>query len=127
MALNPLLVLQKGLKVLESRVKTRKKALQTRLAERKSISPQDKRWLDHDTNLVDEQRVLEALENASDYERAFARLDDEQKAVVKRLHDAAGNPSKVVGKKRRRASGIFAVLRLELTYQRPGILTQKRH
>src|SRR5579863_5390982 len=101
MASNSLEVLRKGLKVLESRVKTRKEVLQTRLAERKSISPQDEQWLNHDTNLVDERQVLEVLENALDYEGAFARLDDEQKAVVRRLHEAAGDPSKVVGKKRR--------------------------
>ena len=40
------------------------------------ISSQDEQWLDHDANLVDEEQVLEALENASDYNRGFKRLDD---------------------------------------------------
>jgi len=128
MPLNPLEALRKGLKVLENRVKPRKEALQAQLAERKSISSQDEQWLDHDANLVDEQLVLEALENASDYEQAFATLDDEQKGVVKKLYGAAGElSSKIVGKKRRRASGIFLVLWLELTNRRPGTLTQRAH
>ena len=104
----PLVVLRKGLKVLKCRVKTKKETLQARLAE-KSISSQDQRWLDHDANLVDEQQVLEALENAPDYERAFERLDNEQKGVVRKLCEAGGSPSKVVGSKRKRASNISAV------------------
>ena len=118
MTLNPLAVLRKGLKVLESRVKTKKEALQTQLAERKSISPQDEQWLDYDANLVDEVQVLEALENASDYDQGLASLNDNQKAIVRKLQEAAGDVSKVVGKKRSRASAIFSVLQLELTYQK---------
>ena len=53
---------------------------------------------------MDEQQVLEALENASDYERGFARLDDEQRGVVRKLQEAAGNLSRVVGKKQKRAT-----------------------
>jgi hypothetical protein len=82
-------------------VKTKKEKLEARLAEKKSISSQDERWLDHDTNLVDEQLVLEALENASDYERGLERLDEEQKSVVRRLREVAGDLAKMVGKKRK--------------------------
>ena len=103
MVLKILEVLQKGLKVLKTQVKSRKEALQARLADRKSISSQDKRWLDYDANFVDEQQILEALENASDYECAFANLDDEQQGVVRKLQEAAGDLSKVIGKKRKRA------------------------
>ena len=99
MPLNPLEALRKGLKVLENRVKPRKEVLQARLAERKSILSQDKQWLNHNANLVDEQLVLEALENVSDYEQAFATLDDEKKGVVKKLYEAAGELSKIARKK----------------------------
>ena len=104
MALRPLEVLRKGLKILDNRNKAKEEALRAQLAEKKSISSQDERWLDCDANLVDEQRVLETLENASDYERGFARLDGEQKDVVRKLQEAAGNLSRAVGKKRKRAS-----------------------
>ena len=109
MVSKPLEVLQKGLKVLTDRVKTRKEALEAQLAEGKAISSQDEQWLDHEANLVDEQRVLEALETASDYEQGFARLDDGQKGLVKRLREAAGDLSIAVGKKRKRVSDIFTV------------------
>jgi hypothetical protein len=48
---------------------------------------------------MDEQQVLKALENASDYEQAFEKLDSEQKGIVRRLCEAAGSLSKVVGGK----------------------------
>jgi hypothetical protein len=69
------------------------------LAEGKSISLQDENWLDHNANFVDEQLVLEALENASDYERGLERLDEEQKSVVRKLWEVAGNLAKMAGKK----------------------------
>jgi hypothetical protein len=103
MVLKPLDILRKGLEVLTNRVKSRKDVLQARLAKKKSISPEDEQWLDYDANLVDEQRILEALENASDYGEGLARLGDEQRNIVKKLHEAAGDLSKVVGKKPKRA------------------------
>jgi len=71
MALTAIEVLRKGLQILKNRVKAKKEALQAQLAEKKSISSQDEQWLDHDANLVDEEWVLKALENASDYEQGF--------------------------------------------------------
>ena len=55
--------------------------------------------LDHDANLVDKQQVLEALESASDYEQGLSRLNDKQRGLIKKLDEAAGNFSKVAGKK----------------------------
>lgn len=110
MVLKPLEVLQKGLEVLTSRTKSRKDALQARLAEAESISSEDEHWLDYEANLVDEQQVLEALGNAPDYEQGFAGLSDEQKDIVKRPREAAGDLSKAIGKKQRRESRIFLVL-----------------
>lgn len=59
---------------------------------------------------MDEQQVLEALENASDYERGVERLDGEQKGVLRKLCEAAGDLSKVVGSKQKYASNTFAVM-----------------
>jgi hypothetical protein len=102
MTLKALEVLKKELKILQAQVKAKKEKLQAQLHERKSISSHDEKWLDNEGNLVDEQRVLDALENASDYERGLERLDDVQKGAVKRLREVAGDLSKVVGKKRKR-------------------------
>jgi len=101
MALTLLEVLKKGLKVLKNQVKTRKETLQAQLAARKSISSQDECWLDHDANLVDEQQALDILEDSSDYEKGFERLDEAQRGIVKKLREAAGDLSKVVGSKRK--------------------------
>jgi len=51
---------------------------------------------------------LDALEEASDYERALEGLDKGQKDVVRKLREAAGDLSKVIGNKRKCAcaSGI---------------------
>jgi SOS response regulatory protein OraA/RecX len=85
MTLKPLEVLKKGLKLLQKQVKTRKDKLQAQLAEKKTISPQDEEWLDQDANLVNEQKLLDDLEKASDYERGLDRLDKGQKTIVRRL------------------------------------------
>ena len=101
MPLRPLEVLKKGLKTLQAQVKAKKEKLQAQLHEKKSISSLEEKWLDNEANLVDEERVLEALETASDYERGLERLDEAQKGVVRRLREVAGDLSKVVGKKRK--------------------------
>jgi hypothetical protein len=49
--------------------------------------------------LIDEQQVVDVMEIASDYEQGFMGLDDGQKGVVRKLQEAAGDLSKVVGKK----------------------------
>jgi hypothetical protein len=103
MALKPLDVLKKGLKLLQRRVKAKREEIQARLADKKSISSQEEKWLDNEANLVDEQQVLDTLEKASDYERGFGRLDDGQKDMVRRLREMAGDLAKTVGKKRKRA------------------------
>ncbi|OJA11230.1 hypothetical protein AZE42_13240 [Rhizopogon vesiculosus] len=95
----------KPLDVLNNRVKVRKETLQAQLAARKSISSQDESWLDHDANLVDEQQALEVLEDASDYERGFERLDEAQKGAVRSLRQAADDLGKVVGSKRKNRYG----------------------
>jgi hypothetical protein len=93
--------LKKGLKILQTQVKSRKDALQARLEERKSISSEDERWLDHDANLVDEQQVLDTLEEVSDYERGVGKLNDAQKGALGRLREVVGDIVKSVGKKRK--------------------------
>ena len=57
------------------------------MAEKKKISSEDEAWLNHEANMVDEQRVIEALETASDYERGFQRLNDVQKGLVRKLRE----------------------------------------
>ena len=82
---SPLNILKKGLEKLESTVKERKQKLKAHLAERRSISSVDEWWLDDEANTVDEKHVIDTLEEASDYKRGVARLDDKGKAIVIKL------------------------------------------
>jgi len=66
MALSSLNILKKGLEKLENAVKDRK------------------------ANTVDEKHIINMLEDASDYERGVARLDNKVKAVVMKLKEWAG-------------------------------------
>lgn len=68
MALKPLEVLKKGLANFTETIKTCKKELGAKLARAETISSSDERWLDGEANTVDEQRVLDTLESASDYD-----------------------------------------------------------
>jgi hypothetical protein len=52
---------------------------------------------------VDKVQVLEALENAPDYEHGLEILSDVQKHIVNKLREAAGDLSRVTGKKRKHA------------------------
>ena len=58
MPLKPLDVLKKGLNVLWNQVKAKKERLQSQLAEKKSISSQEERWLDQEANLHQENVKL---------------------------------------------------------------------
>jgi hypothetical protein len=69
MTLNALDVFKTGLSKVTQILKVRRDELSAKLAQKESISSSDEHWLDHEGNTVDEQRVIEALEAASDYER----------------------------------------------------------
>ncbi|KAJ7934506.1 hypothetical protein B0H13DRAFT_2305606 [Mycena leptocephala] len=81
MAPSPLEALKQGYEKLKKQVGRRKKALEDRLANKERILDDDGEWLDNEANLVDEQRVLEDLEAASDYERSVSCLDTKRKAA----------------------------------------------
>jgi hypothetical protein len=97
-------VLKKGLAKFTETIKTRKKELSAKLARAETISSSDEHWLDNEGNTVDEQHVLDTLESASDYERGIERLDENGKAIVKKLREWAGDLAKVTGNKRKRTS-----------------------
>lgn len=103
MTLKPLDVLKKGLKLLQHRFKARRETIQARIAEKKSISSEDEKWLDGEANLTDEHQVLDVLERASNYESGLGQLNEGQKGVVNKLREVAGDLTKIAGKKRKRA------------------------
>jgi len=107
MTLKPLEILKNGLSKFKKTIEVRKDELNRKLARKETISSSDERWLDNEANIIDEQRILETLESASDYERGVEKLDDKGKAIVKKLRQWAGDLVKVAGKKRRRTVFFF--------------------
>lgn len=101
-------VLKKGLKKLQKQVEGRTKKLRDLLKDGKKISDADEHWLDNAANLIDEERLVDRLDQASDYERGLLRLDTKERETVENLHmlgdDAGKKNVKVAGLKRKRAS-----------------------
>jgi hypothetical protein len=89
-------ILTKGLTKLRNQVQDRKTRLGGELRAGRPISDGDMEWLDNDGNLVDEERVIDALDHASDYEQGLKRLNSHDKSVVDRLKSLVGScaPSK---------------------------------
>ena len=97
-------VLKKGLAKFTETIKTREKELSAKLARAETISSSDEHWLDNEGNTVDKQHVLDTLESASDYERGIEWLDENGKAIVKKLKEWGGDLAKVTGNKRKHMS-----------------------
>ena len=102
MAPPPLEVLRKGLARFTKTIKTRKEELEAKLARGETISDADESWLDNEANTIDEHRVIEALESASDYEQELETLGEAEKAIVRKLREWAGDLAKVPGNERKR-------------------------
>ena len=99
---NPVATLKKGLAEFSKKIKARKDKLTEKLANKEQISSSDEHWLDHEANTVDEQRVLDILEAASDYEKEVGRLDENSKGIVEKLQEWAGGMNKPAGQKCKR-------------------------
>ena len=97
--------LEKGLHTLRNQVQERKQErksrIQSNLKANKTISEEE--WSDADGNLVAEERVVQDLEEASDYERILERLDEESRGIVQKLQILGGGHSAaVISRKRKR-------------------------
>ena len=104
---NSLDILRKGLTKLVASVGTRRDALKAILVKSEPISTSDKLWLDNKANTIDEERVVEALESASDYEQGISKLDEAGKAVVHKLRELAGDLAKVTENKWKRTHSVL--------------------
>jgi hypothetical protein len=98
MALKPLEVLKKGLKILQNRVKDKKEKLQAQLAEKVSILSQDENWLDHRATSSRFWTLGRELQTTRGVWRV---VDDAEKGVVRKLWEVTGDLSKLVGNKRK--------------------------
>ena len=96
--------LKNGLSVLLKQIEPRKNELTAKLGRGETISDEDAQWLDHAGNIVDEQRVVDILGAAEDYEAAFASLSAADKVTVGRLQELGENLPSISDKARKRAS-----------------------
>ena len=63
--MKPVDILKKGLTKLQHQIRDRKTRLENKLKASQQISDIDQEWLDHAGNLVDEERVIDALDHAN--------------------------------------------------------------
>ncbi|KAG9316525.1 hypothetical protein JVU11DRAFT_2575 [Chiua virens] len=104
--MKPVEVLKKGLSKLRGQIRERKVKLEADLKAGRPVSEADQDWLDGDGNLVDEERVVEAFDKASDYEQHLERLSSCDKLIVDKLQKLAGKVASdhVPSKKRKRSA-----------------------
>ena len=86
MALKLLEVLEKGLTKFTEIIMTCKKELSAKLARAKTISSSDEHWLDSEENTIDKQCILECL-------------DENERTIMMKLGEWAGDLVKVAGNK----------------------------
>lgn len=98
--------LKKGLDTLKKQVNKRQNQLSSRISAGKPISAEEEEWLDNGGNLVDEVHVVDTLEKASNYERAYDGLEDRYKAAVLRLLKLGNKGAQVANNKRKSLSVI---------------------
>ena len=78
-------ILKKGLKKLQDQTRDRKVTLEAALKAHEPISEIDEEWLDNAGNLVDEERLVDKLDKALDYESALKKLAPREQSIVQRL------------------------------------------
>ena len=92
--MKPVEILKKGLSKLQNQIHDRKAHLQACLQAGQSISDRDKEWLDHDGNLIDEERLVDDLDNTSDYDQRLKGLSSSEKSIVDKLKSLAKGSEK---------------------------------
>ena len=95
-------ILKKGLKTLKMSVASHKAQLEADLKAGKLISAEDEEWLDGAGNLIDEERMVEVLDNESDYERGLEKLNMKDRDIVQWLVSLGGGDKEAPSKKRKR-------------------------
>ncbi|KAH0825866.1 hypothetical protein J3R83DRAFT_7789, partial [Lanmaoa asiatica] len=88
-------------------VRERKARLTSILRAGGSILDNDQEWLDGEGNLIDEERVVEVLDDAFDYECGLQRLGPEGKIVVQQLEKLVGGGKSDDPSKKQKCRHIF--------------------
>lgn len=88
--MKPIDILKKGLKELQNQIGEQKSQLEAKLKANQLVLEIDLEWLDNAGNLVDEERIVDVLDKASDYERGLERMGLQEKAIVQKLKELIG-------------------------------------
>ncbi|KIK80677.1 hypothetical protein PAXRUDRAFT_39775, partial [Paxillus rubicundulus Ve08.2h10] len=70
------------------------------------ISKVDEEWLDYTGNLVDEEHVVEVLDKALDYEAVLKTLNQQEKSIIQKLTELAGEQT--IRSKKRKSNATLA-------------------
>lgn len=98
MTSKPLDTLKKGLATLQRHISAKRDVITTRLKNLQPISEADETWLDKgEGNTVDEERILDLLERAPDYEQELRQLSSQDKLVLENLRKLAAESTNVTG------------------------------
>lgn len=106
--MKPIDILKKGLKKLQNQIGERKSQLKAKLKANQLVSEIDLEWLNNAGNLVDEERIVDVLDKASDYERGLEKMGLQEKAIVQKLKELTGGDAPT--KKRKRMVSKFSVV-----------------
>ncbi|KAJ6477046.1 hypothetical protein C8R45DRAFT_833835, partial [Mycena sanguinolenta] len=92
-----------------------KNELMAKLKRKEKISAEDETWLDNAANDIDERRILDKLEAASDLDRALTRLDSNEARIVGNLQALGddGQPKESDAGPSNKKKSAYATLRLE--------------
>jgi hypothetical protein len=94
--MKPLDILKKGLKKLQACTEKRKNDILAKQKSMADLTPEEEHFLDHEANLVDEDRVIQELDDASDYERGVEMLNEKDKSIWQRLLELGGEAQKAI-------------------------------
>lgn len=75
----------KGLCKLQTQIQGRKNDLLACLHQNKKISKEGKQWLYQDTNLVDEEALINVHKKASDYKCKLASFNEQKQSLIQKL------------------------------------------
>ena len=101
--MKPIDTLKNGLEILHNQICDHKASLEAALKANEPISMADEEWLDNSANLADEERLVNELDSAANYESTLERLNLQYRLTVEKLMRIAisdGNEKSVFSAKK---------------------------
>ncbi|KAF5380730.1 hypothetical protein D9757_007081 [Collybiopsis confluens] len=98
-----------------------------RVMQNQELTEEEETWLDTEGNLVDEVKLIDELEKASDYEGEIESLDATKRAIIARLREQAG--VKTVGNKHKNSgpANMINLQKCAARVEKPPVFTRKEN